>query len=478
MITITRTSGICIPRTYESHEFYSNIKYHLTRHSREYQTSVFVTNHYYLEGSNVLKIPRYFPVQDYIRDDVEIIDKTLQSQIIQLNHNITLRDEAQKEIVRYMLSHNNGIIQANAGSGKTVVSIYSVSELKKKTFILCHRDSLVNQWIGPGTSEKPQGFLAFTDISKDQIDRLTSHNFKECLQKSIIVCTDQLFISLLKRYREEFLVELNKANIGILLGDEVHTAVGAPTYSQCSLHIPCEIAFGLSATPKRWDGNLDIMEYHLGKIYVPEGKSSEMDASITVVLFNSGLIPKSYKYIFWGGFFQKSRYLTILKNSKTFIAICSGLISKFCNEGRQIVFVGERIKLLELLFKQCNTCSDKSIFMAGSNLTDIEKQLTYTTPHKSRDGIDYVSKDCLIMSSPIGNVNQMVGRTLRPKPGKLQPIVIDMVDIGIKDVRETFFSRVDYYKLKNWDIKYLFVGSNGNKRILTEEESMKIIKGE
>jgi hypothetical protein len=466
MITLTRTSGICIPRTYESHEFYSNIKYHLTRHSREYQTSVFVTNRYYLEGSTVLKIPRYFPVQDYVKDDVEIIDKIPSVQTIKLNHNITLRDEMQKNIVNYMLTNTRGIIQANPGSGKTVTSIYVISELKKKVFILVHRENLTQQW--------SDGFLKYTDINKDEISILSSNNFKYSLTKSIILCTDQTFISLLKRNREEFLLELNKANIGIFIADECHTTAGAPTFAECSIHIPSKVTFGLSATPYRFDGSGDIIENHLGNIYIPQGKSSTMDARVTILLFNFGFIPKSYRYIYWAGFFQRSRYLTILKNSKIFLEICNSLLDKFSKENRNILLVGERIKLLELLFKNTKNCS-KGMFVGSAGLDKIEDQITLTTPGKSRDGIDFVKKDCLIVTSPISNIEQMSGRVLRIKPGKPEPIIVDLVDTGVKEIRQTLFSRLEFYKRKEWKIKYLFISSNGEKTELQEDDVIKIL---
>lgn len=59
MITLTKTSGICIPRKYEDSKWYQNIKIKLTRNTREYQRSTFNTNLYFLEGPNVLKIPRF-----------------------------------------------------------------------------------------------------------------------------------------------------------------------------------------------------------------------------------------------------------------------------------------------------------------------------------------------------------------------------------------------------------------------------------
>lgn len=472
MITLNKTSGITIPRKYENCDWYRDIKIKLTRHSREYQKSTFITNQYFLEGDAVLKIPRFFPVEDYI-NKFNLIENLHDGHDIKINHNITLRDDLQKNIVNYMLTNKNGIIQANPGSGKTIISIYVIATLKKKAFILVHRDSLSDQWIG--NPEKGQGFLAYTDINRDEIGRLTSRNFKEVLKKSIIICTDQTFISILKRNRKEFLIELNNANIGIFIADEVHTTIGAPSFSECSIHIPTKITFGLSATPYRWDGNLDIIKYHLGEIFISQEKSSTMDGRVTVLLFNYGFLPKSYYYLYYGGFFQKSRYLTILKNSKVFMTICYSLIKKFYNEGKQIIFMGERIKLLELLYSHCK-CDNKGMFTENSKLDQTEYQITFSTPGKCRDGVDLVDKNCLIMTSPISNIEQMCGRVLRIKKGKIQPIIIDMVDIGIPEIKRTFFGRLDFYKSKNWDIKFIYISSTGIKNQLNENQVIEILK--
>jgi len=468
MITLTKTSGIIIPRKYENTDFYNNIKHELTRHIREYQKSTFITNHYFLEGTNVLKIPRFFPLEDYI-SDFELIENLHDGQDIKINHNIQLRDELQKNIVEYMLTHNNGIIQANPGSGKTVVSVYVCATLKKKALILIHRESLMTQW--------ENSFLNYTDLNKDEIGRLSSHNFKEVLKKSVIICTDQTITSILKRNREEFLLELNNANVGIFISDECHTTTGAPTFAECSIHIPSKRVYGLSATPKRWDNSSEIIEYHLGKVYVPEGKSSTMDPRVTIILCDFGFLPKSYYYLYYGGFFQRSRYLNILKNSKVFMNICYSLIRKFYDEGKQIIFMGERIKLLEILAKNCK-CDDIGMFMGSAKLDQIENQITFATPAKIRDGIDAIGKNCLIMTSPISNVEQMSGRILRIKEGKLQPILIDLVDLGLKEIYQTLHGRLKFYKKKEWSIKYLFITKDGNRTLIDEEKVMEILTGE
>ena len=62
-----------------------------------------------------------------------------------------------------------------------------------------------------------------------------------------------------------------------------------------------------------------------------------------------GILPKSYYYLYYGGFFQKSRYLTILKKSKLFISICKALINKF-------LFIGGAQQLVQNFSLNCRHC--------------------------------------------------------------------------------------------------------------------------
>ena len=153
---LKRTSGICIPRELENETFYKYIKENLTRRFRNYGDSSFTYHNFFVEDDKILKIPRFFPIWDYTSCKIENMFGP--GEDIKINHNIKLRDELQKNIVSYLMENNRGIIQASPGSGKTVTGVCCVAERKKKTFILVHRDSLADQWKGPGTPDKPQGF--------------------------------------------------------------------------------------------------------------------------------------------------------------------------------------------------------------------------------------------------------------------------------------------------------------------------------
>jgi len=465
MKKIFKDSGIRIPKEFENSEFYKKIKKELTRRSKDYATSTYITNEFYVEDKDYLTIPRYFPIQDYIINNMDLMDINIddisnEGKDINISHKIKFRNNLQEKAADYMLNNNNGIIQLNPGVGKTVISIYMVCERKKKTIILVHKDYLANQWY--------KRFLDHTNISEDDIIRLNSTNYKKAFQKSIIIITDQTFMSLVKRKKDEFLKELYNSNIGIFISDECHTTTGAPLFSKCSLYIPSKVNFGLSATPYRYDGNVDIIEFHLGPIFSDSSVEGTMKAKVTIIAVDYLIdIPYRQKYIWWAGEFQKSRYLNLIKSSKPFLSIAKGLLNKF-KDNKKILFVSERIKLIDDMYKWIDTDS-KGKFVGGSKDEELNEKIIFSTPGKIRDGVDVPDIDCLIMTSPISNIKQMCGRVVRSNPDKDIPIIIDMVDYGCNMIFNSIFNRLEYYESQEWDVQILHSLKNNIIKINKDE---------
>ena len=465
---LSRKSGIIIPRTLENRDSYSLIKRHLTRVTKEYNNNTEPRIlKFYVEGPDLLLVPRYFPIKEYI-PDFDVIDDIPEGEDIVINHKIIPRDDLQKNIINFFENKSNGIIQAKPGSGKTVVSIYRIATLKKKAFILVHRDSLVKQW--------RDDFLEFTDLKESDVVILNSKTFESDLSKSIIISTDQTFGSLLKRKTKEFIIDLKKANIGIFIADEVHTSVGAPSFAMCSIFIPSKYVYGLSATPYRYDGNSDIINYHLGEIFIPEGKASVVPAKVTIILSSFGVAsnPKTRYYIYWGGTFQRSRYLNQIRKSIFLEKISKYLLDKFQKENKKVVYVSERIKFLQEMYSWYS--GDKSLFIAGSSNDALKNQVTFTTPGKMRDGVDIPEKNCLIMTSPISNIEQMAGRVVRISKGKDIATIIDLVDMDCPEIYRTLINRIKYYKSEKWESQYILITEAG-KKILSENEVYEFIGG-
>lgn len=473
MLEFKRRSGIVIPRKYENELFYHNVKSALVRRSKNYNTEDYVYHRFYLESDRFLIIPRFFPLHEYV--DCKIIDESQQGENISIKHSIVPRNEVQENAINFLLGHDQGILQLQPGVGKTVITIRKIAELGKKTLVLVHRDSLADQWRGPGRDGELQGLLDFTNLSPKDVGRITSANFEKALQKPVVIVTDQTFGSLLKRKRYEFLVALNKANIGFFVADEVHTSVGAPTFSECSIHISAREVLGLSATPYRYDGNGDIIEFHLGKVYADEDPEGTMDSRVTVVMFDYEIdTPKRRRYIHWEGQFQRSRYLNLLRKSHRCIEISKALLIKL-RKDRNVLFISERINFIDILFSWLNG-NNKSKFIAGSSLDELKKKITFSTPMKIRDGIDAPWKDAVVMTSPVKNIKQLCGRVCRGSSGKKTPIVIDMVDIGCRDIAETLYGRLDYYRERNWKVQFVLVGPDNKSIAVDEDMAMDILR--
>lgn len=466
MIDIIKRSGLLISREHENEEFYIKIKEELTRISKAYQTSNIEIQYFYVESEKFLLVPRHFPIQDYTTIK-KVKDHSHEGDDISINHNIKPRSETQEIAIDYMLNNSKGILQLAPGVGKTVISIYVICERKKKSMILVHRDSLADQW--------RDRFLQFTDASEDDLSRLKTATFEDDLQKPIIISTVQTFLSLLKRKREEFLVALDQANIGLVIADEVHTTVGAPTFSECSIHLPAYYTYGLSATPYRYDGNGDIIEYHLGPIFEDTDTEGTMDAKVTVMLLDYEIdTPRRHMYIRWGGSFQRSRYLNLMKKSKPYRDALRGLIGRL-GVDRNLICMVERVKLIDEHYDETSFKS-KSKFCGSAKAKTLEKKITFTTPGKCRDGIDAPWKDCIIMTSPIRNIDQLSGRVTRTAPNKKIPIIIDMVDYGCPEIAKTFYGRIKFYRKKGWNVQYI-LSKDGKTNPIDEDVALDIISG-
>ena len=466
---IIRRSGLLIPKKYYDTDVYVRVKEKLERMSRSYNNSEIVFNKFYVESEKFLLIPRYFPLYQYIID-INEQDYTHSGERIEIEHNITPRSQAQDRAIGHLLKNTNALLQLAPGVGKTVITIYMIAERKRKSLILVHRDSLADQW--------KDRFLSFTNLDKSNIKRLTSAKFQDELQHPIIIATVQTFLSLLKRKRKEFLMSLNEANIGVFVADEVHTTVGAPTFSECSIHMPSRCNYGLSATPYRYDGNGDIIRFHLGDIFSDDDVEGTMPAKVMVLLLDYQIdTAGKATYIRWGGEFQRSRYLGQLIKSKPFVEAIKGLLARLKSE-RNILCMCERTKLIDELYEWLNHPS-KSRFYKSETLDALKEEMTFSTPGKGRDGIDAPWKDCAIMTSPISNVEQLSGRIIRIHPNKKEPLLIDMVDYGCKDIRNSFFYRRSFYIKKNWPIKYIIYNHKYKKLLVIDEDvALAIIRGD
>jgi superfamily II DNA or RNA helicase len=460
--------GYRIPSKFKDQFYYKEIKKKLTISIKDYYSKEIIKTPYYYETPKALLIPRLFPIEDYIQKGFIGEKEKYQAKKIKIKSKITPRNKIQTDSIDYLLHNPNVLLQLPPGSGKTVISIHVLCTLRFKTIIFVHRESLIEQW--------HDRIIEFTNAKESQIGYLSSNSYEDVLENSdIILSTVQSFNAILRneKFKDRFLRFLYHSGIGLMIGDEVHTTVGAPMFSLASLLTPCHRTIGLSATPDRNDGAFKIMKYHLGEIYESPYASGTMDAEINVMLFDFELVENRQKWLFWDGQFQYSRYYQILRKSKIFRHVLHSVLQGLIDDNRHIVVMVERIKFIDELIKEFKDY-DCVKFTAGVKNEILSHKIVLTTPGKMRDGVDAPWKDTIIFTSPVKNITQAIGRIIRTYENKQTPIVMDFVDTGIKNISNTFFrDRLPYYRKKNWTVNYYAI-ENGSFTKMGQDKAFRV----
>lgn len=467
-MTILRNSCLNIPLCLRSEEWFMQIPKSLARLETDFHdvTKRNVKKYYHINTfTNNLMIPRFYPLHLGLEITNDIPPGGNELDFICPKS--TPRNDKQREAIQYMVENDDGILCLAPGEGKTVIAILALCKIKKKTIIYTHKDFLIEQW-----SER---LLEHTNIKEDQIRRLRTKSFEEDLKYPIVLTTLQTTARLIDTV-PDFQQRLYDANFGVAIWDECHV-VGAETFSKSSLFTAAKKTFGLSATPKRSDGNTDILSQHLGRIYVPESKkSSTMVPKVIAVMFDHGVIKHDSKWIMQlteydlkqrkdigakrcEPLFSRDRYLKKLLSSdhSNYSKYMAPIIRQISKSDRHMVLLAERIKILDALSKYCVDRKEVGFFLPrskekrDSELKD--KRLVFSTYQSCRDGVDKAEIDCLVMATPCGNWEQAIGRSIRPKDDKQQPVVIDVIDSGFPDFLDWGRHRIEQYEKKNWPVE-------------------------
>jgi superfamily II DNA or RNA helicase len=141
------------------------------------------------------------------------------------------------------------------------------------------------------------------------------------------------------------------------------------------------------------------------------------------------------------------------------------LAAAYAARGHKVLVVSDRVHFL----KQCaELTGEKAISITGDiphgdreTLIDEvmygDKNVLYGTQSIFSEGISVDSLSCLILGTPINNeplLTQLVGRVIRKKEGKIDPVIVDIHLKGNTAKRQAS-NRAGYYMKQGWDMKYI-----------------------
>ena len=419
----------------------------------------------YLENEKQLCIPKYFGLNKIGEAEINDINE---GDSINCKFNGELRDY-QKEILNIFnpkfFKIKGGVLSIPPGKGKTVLGIYLISLLKKKTLIIVHKTFLLNQW------------------KKRLADYLPTAKIGELRQDKIDIEGKDVVLGMLQSISmKDYDLEIFE-DFGFVIMDEVHH-LGAETFSKALQKVNSTYMLGLSATPKREDKLEKVIYWYIGDILYHEEASICQD--IKVMIYN-------YKI--------NDKLFCIVKNPRTDKAQMSTMITNMANiqdrtetimntlidikkidPERKVLVLSERLEHLDemkdIIDKKTKYTTSKYIGgMKEAKLDEAEEaEIIFSTYQMSSEGLDIPTLNTILLTTSRKNVEQSVGRILRKQSGYgLQPLIVDFVD-EIKQFKNQSYIRKRYYKKITKEENINIYKKFNNKYELTHtEDKNKII---
>lgn len=366
---------------------------------------------------------------DLIPEGYEIIDKRIDERIDFPEFRFDLRP-SQREI--YDSVNSSCIINAAPSWGKTFCGIAIAAKLSRKTLVVTHTTMLRDQWV-----EEVKKTLGITPgiIGAGKIDT----------DSCIVIANIQ---TLCKRLDvlDEF---------GTLIIDECHHTP-ATTFTNVVDKSKAKYKIGLSGTIERKDGRHIVFQDYFGKVIFKPEKENSMAPTILIV---------DSDIVFPGGKFWANRITELEVYREDYKELIIGLADAAANKGHKVLVVASRTEFLK-------TCAERtknrSVCITGEirdfternrlleSIGEDEADIVWGTISIFSEGISQSALSCLILATPVNNeplLTQLIGRVVRIREGKNNPLVIDIGLRGSSSVRTQLSNRKAHYIRNGYNIK-------------------------
>jgi len=414
----------------------------------------------YMESPNSIYIPRFYAYEEFGKPSKSKMDE---GHDIKINFNGSLRPEQLPIIDLYREAceeKGGGLISLKCGGGKTVLALYIISLLKKKTIVIVHKDFLMTQW-----RDRIQQFLPEARIGKIQQNTIDIEN------KDIVLAMVQSLSQ--KEYEQSVF-----SSFGLAIFDECHH-LGAEVFSKSMAKVASKYMLGLSATPDRKDGLRKVFEWYIGPM-VYSSKSDKQEDYIETRIYEY-TNEDDHQYSKIDKVYTKNGPKPCMPKMINNISDCihrnlfiNDLIKTEYEKGRKILVLGDRREYLNRTEQWIKDNIDPLIVgqyvggMKPSELRDSqEKDIILGTFSMASEGMDIPKLNTIILASPKSDVVQSVGRILREKASVRQfhPLVIDILDAhpNLTLFAKQCDKRIKYYKKSNHDIHMYYMDGSKEK---------------
>ncbi|NDV97442.1 helicase [Dysgonomonas sp. 521] len=386
-------------------------------------------------------------------------DKRNKGRRIKVSFKGILREE-QQSAADTLLQYENGILSVPTAFGKTVIGASLIANRKCNTLILVHLQTLYDQW--------KKSLEQFLEINETLPEPEKKRGRKKV--RSIIgqigsgknTSSGIIDIALVQSLVHEGGVDDIVKNYGMVIVDECHHA-SSLNYEKVLSETNAQYVYGLTATPKRQDGQHPVTFMQCGPIrYNVSAKEQAVKRSFehyVMPCFTGFRRPFTQTESDWH---ITKIYTALAENEFRNQQIATDVCEAVTN-GRTPIILTQRkehvVRLAAILKDQTNA---HIITLVGADSAKIKNKMMESLadiPQEDRliiiatgkyigEGFDYPRLDTLFLASPIawkGTLAQYAGRLHREYPGKQDVIVYDYMDIHIPVLERMYHKRLTGY---------------------------------
>ena len=340
----------------------------------------------------------------------------------------------------------------------TIISLYFVSKLKRKTLVIVHKEFLLNQWIDRIKFAIPSAKIGIIQGDKYIVDA-------------------DIVLGMLQTLSMKNFPPDTFDDFGHVIIDECHR-IPSKVFSQALQKVNSKYMLGLSATPNRKDGLTKILKWYIGDICFSMKSHDKNTVQVERYLLESKPIEEYNKEIIT--FRGRVMMPTMINNicsyynrTKLIINIIKEKIEE--NQERQILVLSDRKQQLEDIFIKIKALDiDVGYYIGGMKRDSLKKsescRVLLGTYPMANEGLDIPSLNALILASPKSDIVQSIGRIVRQKHENVEPLIIDIIDIfSIFDNQSR--KRLSLYSKKKFEIKNIYYDLDGEEIDRVEEIS-------
>ena len=370
----------------------------------------------------------------------------------------------QQRAADALLAHDIGVLSAATAFGKTAVAAYLIAARRVNTLVLVDSAEILKNW-----QEDLQKFLTieekpptYTTPAGRVKRRISVIGKLQGGQNTLTGILDVAMIpSLGKSERLEELVQ----GYGMVLMDECHHA-GADTDTAVLRSVTAKYVYGLTATPKRDDGQDRKIFLQLGPIrfrYTATDRAKKQGIGHYVYPRFTRFVHLSEKPPAMAELNQ-----LVIESEDRNAQILSDTITCVQN-GRTPLVMTKYKEHARLLYQRLQGSADHVFLLQGGKsskeraqvrdallaVSETDTLIVVAIGKYIGEGFNLPRLDTLLLAMPIswqGNVEQYAGRLNRDYDGKQDVIIFDYIDAHVPTLERMYHKRLRAYRQIGFEI--------------------------